>query len=215
VKGLVFDFGGPVLLTPFEVRSVGERNLGLPTGALAWTGPFDPSSDPEWRAFQAGEMNEREYWAVQAQRFSELTGLPADMPSMMAPLYAGDEDALLRPGAVRLIHDAKAAGIRVGIHTNDLTAFHDREWLDKMSILREFEVMVDGRTDGVYKPDREAFELMVERMGMPPADIVFIDDQPVNIQGAQSVGMACVHLDPTNPEPAYRQARALLGLSAT
>jgi hypothetical protein len=39
MKGLVFDFGGPVLLTPFEVRSVGERNLGLPAGSLAWTVP--------------------------------------------------------------------------------------------------------------------------------------------------------------------------------
>ena len=214
MKGLVFDFGGPVLLTPFEVRSVGERNLSLPGGSLAWTGPFDPSADPDWRVFQAGEMNEREYWALQAQRFSELTGLPADMPSMMAPLYAGDEDELLRPEAVALIHDAKDAGIRIGIHTNDLTSFHDREWLDKMTILREFEVMVDGRTDGVYKPDREAFELMIERMGVPPADIVFIDDQPVNIAGAEAVGMVCVHLDPTDPEPAYTHARELLGLSA-
>lgn len=213
MKGLVFDFGGPVLLTPFEVRSAGERNLGLPSGSLAWTGPFDPAADPEWRAFQAGEMNEREYWAIQAQRFSQLTGLAPDMPSMMAPLYAGDEEELLRPGAVALIHDAKAAGIRVGIHTNDLTSFHDREWLDKMTILRKFEVMVDGRTDGVYKPDREAFELMVERMGMNAQDIVFVDDQPVNIAGAEEVGMVCVHLDPTNPEPAYGRVRQLLGLS--
>lgn len=213
MKGLVFDFGGPVLLTPFEVRSVGERKLGLPPGSLAWTGPFDPAADADWRAFQAGDMNEREYWAMQAQRFSELTGLPGDMPSMMAPLYAGDEEELLRPGAVALIHDAKAAGIRVGIHTNDLTSFHDREWLDKMTILREFEVMVDGRTDGVYKPDREAFELMVERMATDPQDIVFIDDQPVNIAGAEAVGMVCVHLDPTDPEPAYAKARQLLGLS--
>jgi putative hydrolase of the HAD superfamily len=212
VKGLVFDFGGPVLLTPFEVRSVGERNLGLPAGSLAWTGPFAPDADEEWQAFQAGRMNERDYWAIQAQRFSELTGLPADMPSMMAPLYAGDEDELLRPAAVALIHDAKAAGIRVGIHTNDLTSFHDREWLDKMTILREFEVMVDGRTDGVYKPDREAFDLMVQRMEMDATEIVFIDDQPVNIRGAEEVGMQCVLLDPTDPTPAYTRARILLDL---
>ena len=211
----MFDFGGPVLLTPFEVRSVGERNLGVPPGSLAWAGPFDPDSDPEWQAFQAGRMNEREYWAIQAQRFSELTGLPADMPSMMAPLYAGTEDELTRPGAVSLIRDAKAAGIRVGIHTNDLTSFHDQEWIDRMSILREFEVMVDGRTDGVYKPDREAFELMVQRMGMPAADIVFIDDQPVNLRGAADVGMICVHLDPTDPAPGFAEARRLLGLDQT
>lgn len=208
----MFDFGGPVLLTPFEVRAVGERTLGLPPGSLAWTGPFDPDADPEWLAFQAGEMNEREYWAIQADRFSELTGLPADMPSMMAPLYAGSEEELVRPEAVALIHDAKAAGITVGIHTNDLTSFHDQDWIERMTILREFEVMVDGRTDGVYKPDREAFELMVQRMGMPASKIVFIDDQPVNLRGAAEVGMICVHLDPTDPEPGFEHACRLLGL---
>lgn len=212
MKGLVFDFGGPVLLTPFEVRAIGERNLGLPPGSFGWTGPFDPSADPEWRAFQSGEMNEREYWAIQAQRFAELTGRSSDMVSMMGPFYAGDEDELVRPEARALIEDAKAAGIRVGIHTNDLTTFHDAEWLDRMSILKEFEVMVDGRTDGVYKPDPASYRLMVERMGMPAEDIVFIDDQPSNIEGAESVGIVCVHLDPTNPAPAFHRARTLLGL---
>lgn len=212
MKALVFDFGGPVLLTPFEVRAIGERNLDLPAGSFAWTGPFDPDADPEWRAFQAGEMNEREYWAIQAERFSELTGQSADMQTMMTPLYAGSENELIRPGARALIEDAKAAGILVAIHTNDLTAFHGADWIERMTVLREFEVMVDGRSDGVYKPDPAAYRLMIERIGVDPQDIVFIDDQPVNIAGAESVGMQCVHLDPTNPEPAFVRARELLGL---
>lgn len=212
MKALVFDFGGPVLLTPFEVRAIGERNLDLPAGSFAWTGPFDPDADPEWRAFQAGEMNEREYWAIQAERFSELTGQSADMQTMMTPLYAGSENELIRPGARALIEDAKAAGILVAIHTNDLTAFHGADWIERMTVLREFEVMVDGRSDGVYKPDPAAYRLMIERIGVDPQDIVFIDDQPVNIAGAESVGMQCVHLDPTNPEPAFLRARELLGL---
>ena len=99
------------------------------------------------------------------------------------------------------------------MHTNDLTSFHDREWIDRMSILKEFDVVVEGRTDGLYKPDPEAYLLMVKRMGMEPSDIVFIDDQPVNIEGARSIGMVCVHLDPTNPEAGFLEARGLLGLN--
>lgn len=196
------------------MRAIGERNLGLEPGSLSFTGPFDPDADSDWCTFQSGGMNEREYWALQAQRVSELTGRPADMHSMMTPLYEASEVELVRPGAVQLIHDAKEAGVLVGVHTNDLTAFHNAEWLERMTILNEFEVMVDGRTDGVYKPDAAAFELMIERMGMNAQDIVFIDDQPVNIEGGKVMGMLCVHFDPTNPEPAYAQARQLLGLPA-
>ena len=209
---LVFDFGGPVLLTPFELRSVGERSLGLPAGTLAWAGPFDPDSVIDWRVFQSRGMNEREYWARRCEEFAELSGEPAEMPYFMAHLYSGSEDELVRPAARQLILDAKAAGIPVGILTNDLTAFHDQEWLDRMTILREFDYMVDGRTDGVHKPDPRAYRLMAERMGVDPSECVFVDDQPGNLAGAQAVGMQCVHLDPVDPAPGFALARALLGL---
>lgn len=214
MPALVFDFGGPVLLTPFELRSVGERSLGLPAGTFAWTGPFDPSGDADWRTFQAGGMNEREYWARRAQEFADLTGKPATMPAMCAHLYAGTPDELLRPGALRLIRDAKAAGIAVGALTNDLTSFHDEDWLGRMrpAVLDQFEVLVDGRTEGVYKPDPQAYRIILERMGVSAQETVFIDDQPVNLQGAETVGMIPVHLDPTDPGPGFARARALLGL---
>lgn len=213
MTALVFDFGGPVLLTPFELRPVGERALGLPPGTFGWTGPFDPSTDADWRAFQAGRMNEREYWALRAQEFAALTGKPATMPDLCRYLYAGAEDELVRPEARRLLRDARSAGIPVGVLTNDLTSFHDQEWLDRMTIIREFDVMVDGRTDGVYKPDPAAYELMLARLGVPAAGTILIDDQPVNLRGAEAVGMTPVHLDPIDPGTGFRLARSMLGLT--
>ncbi len=192
---------------------MGERSLGLEPGTFTWTGPFDPASDPDWQVFQSGGMNEREYWALRCGEFHALSGEPAEMPHFMAHLYSGAEEELVRPEARQLIIDAKAAGIPVGILTNDLTAFHDQAWLDRMTILREFDQMVDGRTDGVLKPDPRAYLLMAERLGVDAADCVFIDDQPGNLAGAREVGMRTVHLDPVDPEPGFAQARHMLGLS--
>lgn len=212
MTALVLDFGGPVLLTPFELRHVGERDLGLPAGTFAWTGPFDPSADPDWRAFQAGEMNEREYWALRAQEFAARTGEPATMPDLCRHLYSGAEDELVRPEARALIRDAQSAGIPVGALTNDLTSFHDEKWLARMTIIGEFDVLVDGRTEGVYKPDPEAYRIALARLGVPAAGTVFVDDQHVNLRGADVVGLTPVHLDPTDPAPGFRLARSLLGL---
>ena len=47
-----------------------------------------------------------------------------------------------RPGARRLLDDAQAAGIPVGALTNDMTAFHDPEWIARIGIIREFDVLV-------------------------------------------------------------------------
>ena len=212
MTALIFDFGGPVLLTPFELRHVGERDLGLAAGTFAWTGPFDPAGDADWRAFQAGEMNEREYWALRAQEFAAITGEEPTMPALCSHLYSGSEDELVRPEARRLLRDAQAAGIPVGALTNDLTSFHDQDWLGRMGILGEFDVLVDGRTEGVYKPDPAAYELILERMGVAAEDTVFVDDQPINLRGAESVGLIPVHLDPVDPAPGFRLARTLLGL---
>jgi putative hydrolase of the HAD superfamily len=212
LAALIFDFGGPVLLTPFELRHVGERDLGLAPGTFAWTGPFAPEQDADWRAFQAGEMNEREYWALRAREFATLTGEPATMPDLCRHLYSGAEDELVRPEARRLLDDAKAAGIPVGALTNDLTSFHDEAWLARMGIIRDFDVLVDGRTEGVYKPDPGAYRIILERMGIPAEGTVFVDDQPVNLRGAEVVGLTPVHLDPTDPAPGFRLARSLLGL---
>lgn len=208
----MFDFGGPVLLTPFELRHVGERALGLAPGTFAWTGPFDPASDEDWRTFQSGGMNEREYWARRAAEFHALTGEPATMPALCGYLYSGSEDELVRPQARQLIADAKAAGIPVGALTNDLTAFHDADWIARMGILREFDVLVDGKTEGVMKPDPASYRIVLERLGVPAAGTVFIDDQPVNLEGAEDVGLTPVRLDPTDPAPGFRLARTLLGL---
>jgi len=209
---LIFDFGGPVLLTPFELRSVGERALGLAPGTFAWTGPFEPAADPDWQVFQSGGMNEREYWARRVEEFAALTGQPPTMPDLCRYLYSGDEDELVRPGARRLMRDAKAAGIPVGALTNDLTSFHDEQWLARMGVIREFDVLVDGRTEGVYKPDPAAYRIILERMDVQPEQTIFIDDQPVNLRGAEDVGLIPVHLDPTDPGPGFRLARSLLGL---
>ncbi|HAN71340.1 MAG TPA: hypothetical protein DCQ36_07085 [Actinobacteria bacterium] len=209
---VIFDFGGPVLLTPFELRAIGERDLGLEPGTFAWTGPFAPDLDDDWRVFQAGGMNEREYWSRRAAEFAELTGEPATMPALCAHLYSGSEEELVRAGARRLIDEAKAQGIPVGALTNDLTSFHDETWIARMGILREFDVLVDGRTEGLYKPDPAAYELIVARLGVDPLTTIFIDDQPVNLAGAEVVGLTPVFLDPTDPTPGFRLARTLLGL---
>lgn len=209
---MVLDFGGPVLLTPFELRHIGEAALGLPPGTFAWTGPFDAQADVTWQSFQAGDITERDYWDMQVASFAALTGLPAQMPVMMGYLYSGTEEQLIRPAARTLIRDTQRAGRPVGMLTNDLTAFHDEAWIERMTVISEFDAMVDGRSDGVMKPNPAAYLLMCERLGVDPAHVVFVDDQQVNIAGAQALGLQCVHLDPTNPKPGFVAARALLKL---
>ena len=64
-----------------------------------------------------------------------------------------------------------------------------------------FEVIVDSAFVGVRKPEREIYELTLERIGdgIGAAECLFVDDVEHNIAAARELGMATVHFR-TNEE---------------
>lgn len=201
MKKLLLDFGGVVLKTPFELRHLAEPTLG----ALLWAGPFDPTNDPEWRSYQSGEITEREFWAARAANY----GL--DTKQFMRPFYQPAGDHLVRPEMAELIAVHRARGGVVGMLTNDLQDFHGPAWKDGISVVREFDFIIDASITGVLKPLPQAFGFALEAFGHPdPSDVVFVDDQQINITGAVAVGLSTVWFDPTNPAGSVQRIWAAL-----
>jgi putative hydrolase of the HAD superfamily len=207
MKALVLDFGGPVLRTPFELLRGGERRAGLPDGALDWSGPFDATQDDVWRAMQAGDITERDYWMRRSEQFAALTGREPSFRGLMDVLFAGDESELVRPEAVSVIEAAHEAGIAVAVLTNDMRAFHGDEWVARMRVLDSIDVLVDGSVEHVLKPDPRIYRLAIERLGIAARDCLFVDDQPGNIEGARHVGMQTVWFDVTDPSASFDAVR--------
>ena len=210
MKALVLDFGGPVLRTPFELLRGGERRAGLAAGTLGWTGPFDPDADPDWRRLQRGDITERDYWQARAEEFSALTGRAATFRGLMDTLFAGSEDELVRPEAVMAIAEARRAGLATAVLTNDMRAFHGDEWVSRMSVLRSFDVVVDGSVEHVLKPDPRIYRLAVDRLGVAAEGCLFVDDQPGNVAGAEAVGMTAAWFDVTRPTDSFTAVLATL-----
>jgi putative hydrolase of the HAD superfamily len=213
VKAVVLDFGGPVLVTPFERLRDLERSLGLAPGTFDWRGPFDPGADPLWRSMQAGELTEPAYWAERAAEVAAVSGADG-VPAMMARLFDGPEDELVRPQARALVAEARAAGLETAVLTNDLHAFHEPAWIARMRVLAEVGCVVDTSHHGTRKPEPAAYRLVLDRLGVAADQAVFVDDQPANAAGAEAAGMAAVWFDVTRPDHGYRQVRQAIGLAA-
>lgn len=211
-EGLLLDVGGVIVRTPFEMMAPAERRLGLPDGQLGRRGPFDPDGDPDFDRVRDGTLSERQYWAGRAEHGAPLIGSDDDSWAFVRDLLDAPADEVLRSDTVALLDDALAAGIPVGILTNDLGDFHDEDWKRRMGVFDRIEVLVDGSVTGVLKPHPRAYRLASEAMGMPPESLVLLDDQPVNCDGARAVGMEAVELDPTDPGRAVDAVRAELGL---
>jgi putative hydrolase of the HAD superfamily len=78
--------------------------------------------------------------------------------------------------------------------------------------LKLFDVIVDASLTGVMKPDPRAFRGGAEALGLPPEQVVFLDDMPWNVEGARQAGMTAVRVPWDGPGPAIDTARNLLDL---
>ena len=67
---------------------------------------------------------------------------------------------------------------------------HEAEWRARYSqALGHFEEIYVSSTIGLRKPDQQAFEWVATAMQLAPAEILFLDDNPENIAGAQRSGL--------------------------
>ena len=212
-RGLLLDFGGVISITLFERHRTTERLLGLKEGTLDWRGPFDPAGDTLWRDMLAGQISERDYWAIRARDTGRLLGEEWSMLDLIQRARGPDPNLHVRPEALATIRRARAAGIRVGILSNELELFYGREMMEALDVLRHIDAMVDATHTKILKPDPRAYAIGLEALGTRPENTVFVDDQARNIEGARSAGLEAVAFDVTRPAESYAETERLLGLA--
>jgi len=208
----LFDLGGVVIRTPFELVPSFEARRGLDPGELRLAGPFGPDLDPLWQQRERGQLREWEYWQAQAERLLARLDMTGDDPTrtLIEALYDLPEADIVRPEVVSLIAEMRADGLQVSALTNDLSRFHSPEWIDRMVIFQEFEPLIDLGKLGLRKPDAEAYDVAIAQLGLAPEALVFIDDQTDNVAGARRAGFPTIFFDPTDVPGSIERVRSLV-----
>jgi putative hydrolase of the HAD superfamily len=211
-RGVLLDVGGVLLPTPWELLAAFEARNGWPPGTLAWRGPLEEATDPVWRSVRTGELTSSGYFDRRAAEISRLLGRPRTWPEVTRAIFETPDGLAVRPEGRALVADARAAGWRTGLLTSKLVAFLSREVVERSDFLSSFDVLLDESETGVAKPDPRAYRQAAAAMGLDPAGIVFVDDDPANVAGATAAGMAGVHFDVADPAGSFDLVRRLLGL---
>jgi putative hydrolase of the HAD superfamily len=123
-------------------------------------------------------------------------------------------DLMIDQDAVALMRDARAAGRRVGVLSNDAYSVMGREFFAVRPEFAGLDAFVDALEIGVRKPELAAYQRAAEALGVPPDQIVFLDDTPECVEGGRAAGMHVIPVDPTDRKAAFDQAREALELSA-
>lgn len=136
-------------------------------------------SPTAWLAFERGEIDEATYFAT---AFHD--GRTYDGPGFREAMVAG---YAWLPGMESLVERLYLAGVTMHALSNYpewYTHLEARLGLSRFLSWR----FVSCRT-GVRKPAPQAYLGAAAACGVPPADCLFVDDRPENVDAARSVGM--------------------------
>jgi putative hydrolase of the HAD superfamily len=87
---------------------------------------------------------------------------------------------------------------------DDLHGVLQHEW----HIADAFDGIIISAEVGVAKPDPRIYRLALERLGVAPAEAVFVDDFLHNVEGAHTVGMHAIQF--RSPEQTQTELEQLL-----
>ncbi len=100
----------------------------------------------------------------------------------------------LRPGVARLLHEARAAGLRLAIATT--TSPENVSALLRTTLGADtaglFECIGAGDMVAAKKPAPDIYRLVLDRMGLAPDRCVALEDTPNGLQAALGAGIATV-----------------------
>lgn len=77
---------------------------------------------------------------------------------------------------------------RLGLLTNSPSGFV-RRILSENRLDERFDAVVVSSEVGIAKPARDAYGLILTKLGVSPAEAVMIDDNPTNVDAAIALGM--------------------------
>jgi len=104
--------------------------------------------------------------------------------------------------------ELRGRGLRLALCTNNVREWEPL-WRPMIHEIDElFELVVDSGFVGTRKPEPEIYAIVLERLGLPGTECVFIDDVEDNCIAAAEAGMHPVHF--RDARQAIPEVRALL-----
>jgi epoxide hydrolase-like predicted phosphatase len=180
-RALIVDFGGVLTTSIWPAFDAFCRNEGLEEGSVRELFRDNPEALADLRELETGSVEPAEF----ELRFARHLGIPDRAEGLIVRLFGALEPDERMVGAVRA---ARAAGVATGLVSNSWgTSIYDGQDLEGLFD----EIVISGEV-GLHKPHPEIFLLACERLGVEPADAVFVDDLRENCAGAEAVGMTPV-----------------------
>lgn len=207
IQAIVSDFGG-VLTTPLmasflalqDAHGVGPEDFGKAMRAAEAAGDGE---NPLFK-LERGDITEPQFLDILRDGFETAVGHRPELHRFREIFFEA-----LDPNEpmIDLMHELKASGLRMAMLTNNVQEWEPL-WRTMLPVDDIFELVVDSGFVGYRKPERQIYEITVERLGLPAEACLFVDDMEVNCEAARDLGFTAVQYK--DPAQAVADVRAAL-----
>ena len=201
IEAVVFDFGGVMTTSTMPMRVI---ELAEAKG-IDW-GVFKRGFDAHRLDYDAGRITLAEMYDL----IWRDAGIVVDAGTNAAFMEADDRSWCYRnERTLAWMKALKTRGFGIGILTNMAPKFA-REHFE--SVFADFiavaDAMVISGDEGIVKPQREIYDLLRSRIGLPAESLLFVDDVERNVAGARAAGWRALRFE-TNDQVEADFERAL------
>jgi len=181
IRAVLFDFGGVL------VRMVDDRprlklaeELGVKLSLIDDLVFYSKSA----QAASRGGITVRMHW----EAVREALGIqPKDMPRFLEQYWSADDVNWELLEYIKGLHPAYKVGLLSNAWGDLRQTMHTRWNIDGL-----FDEMIISAEVKIVKPDPRIFHLATDRLGVQPAEAVFIDDMLDNVIAARQEGLPAI-----------------------
>ncbi|MGR7025014.1 HAD-IA family hydrolase [Geodermatophilus sp. URMC 62] len=210
VSAVVFDLGGVITESPMLAFAAYEAEAGLPEGLIRALNSTNPDTNA-WARYERNELD-AEGFVDTFEAEALAAGHRVDAHRVLAAL-AGE----LRPAMVEAVRRLRAAGLPLGMVSNNVTPMERAGRLAELLDL--FDAVVESSVEGVRKPEPEIYRRTLTRLSeavgreLAFSDCAYLDDLGINLKPARALGMHTIKV--ADPADALAELSALVGLPLT
>ncbi|HSG90792.1 MAG TPA: HAD-IA family hydrolase [Pseudomonadales bacterium] len=188
---VLWDFGGVLTSSPFEAFNRYEADRGLPKDFIRGINATNPTTNA-WARFESSRISIDDFdeaFLVEAT----AAGHPVRGKDVIE-LLSGD----LRPRMVAALRRCGEQFTNACL-TNNVKAgqgpgmARDAERAGSVAeVMAIFDLVVESSIEGVRKPEPRAYEIVLERLGVPASRVLYLDDLGINLKPAAKMGMTTI-----------------------
>ena len=180
IRAVLFDFGGVIaeegfyngLINLAEKQALDAR--GMPEEGL--NAVYDSG-------FVSGRGSESDFWQLMRKR----TGLQGEDEYLKERIMDGFQ---LRPAIINLVRKLRAQGYITAILSDQTHWLRELDQFDHF--FHEFDHVYISYELGKGKRDPSLFSDVANRLGIPPQQLLFIDDNERYVQNAREMGWQAI-----------------------